>query len=52
MTKKFASNNEFHLSVMYAPKVDIQGTNPNTGPQTGSLFMEQWDVEVGWVFKL
>ena len=52
MTKKFASDNEFSLSVMYAPKVDIQGTNPNPGPQTGSLFMEQWDIEVGWVFKL
>lgn len=51
-SKKLASNNEVHLSLMYAPEKKVSGTNPNTGPQTGSLYMSQWDLELGWVFKL
>ena len=51
-SKKLASDNEFHLSVMYAPEEKVRGTNPNTGPQTGHLYMSQWDVELGWVFHL
>jgi long-chain fatty acid transport protein len=51
-SKILASNNEIHLSVMYAPEKKVHGTNPNTGPQTGNIYMSQWDVELGWVFKL
>jgi long-chain fatty acid transport protein len=51
-SKTLSSNNEFHFAVMYAPEEEVSGTNPNTGPQTGNLYMSQWDVEVGWVFKL
>jgi len=51
-SKKFASDNEFHAAVMYAPEEKVHGSNPNTGPQTGHLFMDQWELELGWVFKL
>jgi long-chain fatty acid transport protein len=51
-SKTLASNNEVHLSVMYAPEEKVYGTNPNTGPQTGHIYMSQWDIELGWVFKL
>jgi long-chain fatty acid transport protein len=51
-SKKLSNNNEFLMSFMYAPEKKVYGTNPNTGPQTGNLYMSQWDVEVSWVFKL
>lgn len=51
-SKQLASGNDFHLSVMYAPEEEVHGQNPNTGPQTGHLYMSQWEVELGWVFKL
>ena len=34
-------------AALYAPEADISGTNPNTGPQTGSIRMSQWEVLVG-----
>ncbi len=46
-TKKFG-NNELNLAFMYAPEKDSPGMNPNTGPQTGSLYMEQLEMEVSW----
>ena len=51
-SKTLASNNEIHLSFMYSPEEEVHGQNPNTGPQTGNLYMSQWDIEIGWVFKL
>ncbi len=51
-SKKLSSDNEFHMAFMYAPEVKVHGQNPNTGPQTGNLYMSQWEVELGWVFKL
>ncbi len=51
-SKALASDNEFHASFMYAPEEEVHGQNPNTGPQTGLLYMSQWEVELGWVFKL
>ena len=42
-------SDRFELSgaAMYAPTAEISGTNPNTGPQTGKLTMNQWEVLVG-----
>ncbi len=51
-SKKLASDNEFHASFMYAPEKAVYGQNPNTGPQTGNLYMSQWEVELGWVHKM
>ena len=50
--KKLASNNEINLAVMYAPEERVHGTNPNTGPQTGYLYMDQWQVSLGWTFRM
>ena len=52
LSKRLTSDNEVHLSVMYAPEEKVHGQNPNTGPQTGNIYMSQWDIELGWVFKL
>lgn len=49
--KKLASGNEINLAVMYAPKEEVYGTNPNTGPQTGHVEMSQWDLELGWTVR-
>lgn len=38
---------ELSGAAMYAPEEEISGTNPNTGPQTGSIRMDQWEVLVG-----
>lgn len=46
LTRTFA-NMELSLSLLYAPENKVTGTNPNTGPQTGSLEMNQYEVEVG-----
>jgi long-chain fatty acid transport protein len=51
-SKTFASDNQFHMAFMYSPEEKVHGSNPNTGPRTGHLFMDQWEVEIGWVFKL
>ena len=46
--KKLDSTSEINVAFMYAPEEEVHGTNPNTGPQTGSVWMEQWEIEVGW----
>lgn len=50
--KKLGTNNEINLAVMYAPEEKVHGTNPNTGPQTGYLYMDQWQVSLGWTFRM
>jgi long-chain fatty acid transport protein len=40
---------EFNLSFAYMPKETVDGTSPAiTGAQTGSLYMEQKDIEISW----
>ena len=46
--KKLTGDSEINLAVSYMPENEIKGTNPNTGPQTGSVYMDQWDIELGW----
>ncbi len=39
----------FNVSFAYMPKEELSGTNPNiTQSQTGSIFMEQMDIELSW----
>jgi long-chain fatty acid transport protein len=41
--------NEFNLSFAYMPKETVDGTSPSiTGTQTGSIYMEQMDIELSW----
>ncbi|MCK9297175.1 MAG: outer membrane protein transport protein [Desulfobulbaceae bacterium] len=46
LTRTFAAM-DLSLSLLYAPENRVSGTNPNTGPQTGSLEMNQYEVEIG-----
>ncbi|MEW6290372.1 MAG: outer membrane protein transport protein [Thermodesulfobacteriota bacterium] len=46
LTRTFG-NMELSLSLLYAPENKVSGTNPNTGLQTGSLAMSQYEVEIG-----
>jgi long-chain fatty acid transport protein len=46
--KQLANDSELNFAFMYAPKETVPGTNPNTGPQTGDIFMEQLELGVSW----
>ena len=48
VSKKIGKNQEFDFGFAYVPKETVHGTNPNTGPQTGSLQMRQWQLSLGW----
>jgi long-chain fatty acid transport protein len=49
MTKIFGDM-ELNVALMYAPVEKMHGANPNIGPQTGSLEMNQFEVEIGFGF--
>ncbi|EGW54938.1 OmpP1/FadL family transporter [Candidatus Endoriftia persephone] len=48
---KLGGGHELNAAFMYAPEEQVTGTNPNTGPQTGDLWMDQWEVEIGWAMR-
>jgi long-chain fatty acid transport protein len=52
-TKKIGSNQEVHLSVMYALENDISGANTLEAPgqQTIKLTMNQWEYTAGYSWK-
>lgn len=44
-----SAKDEFNLAFAYMPKETIDGTSPSiTQTQTGSLYMEQKDIEISW----
>ena len=47
---RHSATDSFNLSLAYMPKATIEGgSNSNiTGGQTGSLFMEQKEIEISW----
>ncbi len=45
---RLESESEINVSFMYAPEERVGGTSPMTGPQTGEIWMSQWEIEVGW----
>lgn len=45
--KILESGTEINVSFNYAPNEKVYGTNPNTGPQTGFLEMDQFEIELG-----
>ena len=47
-SRKLDKNQEISVAFWYAPKETVHGQNPNTGPQTGSIEMSQWEIEIGW----
>jgi long-chain fatty acid transport protein len=50
-TKGFGKRYELNLAYTHAFNEKVSGTNPNTGPQTGFLEMDQNEVEVSWSRK-
>jgi long-chain fatty acid transport protein len=49
MTRIFGDM-ELNVALMYAPVEKMRGTNANLGPQTGTLEMSQFEVEIGFGF--
>ncbi len=47
-SRRIDKNHEISVAVWYAPSETVYGQNPNTGPQTGSMEMKQWELEIGW----
>jgi len=51
LTREIGDDQEFNLSVGYAPSEDVTGPNPFDPAQTIKLEMEQYDVQVGYAWK-
>ncbi|MCU7810289.1 MAG: outer membrane protein transport protein [Candidatus Thiodiazotropha sp. (ex Notomyrtea botanica)] len=51
-TRQLNSGHELTLSLTHSPREEVKGTNPNTSGQTGTLYMEQTELEItyGWRF--
>jgi long-chain fatty acid transport protein len=45
---KLDKESEINVALMYAPEESVTGDNPNTGFQTYEVWMDQWEIEVGW----
>jgi long-chain fatty acid transport protein len=50
-TRNLLNKQTIDLAFTYMPNAKIYGTNPNTGPQTGYVEMDQWEIEVGWSMR-
>lgn len=44
------ANNELSFALSYAPKVELYGVNNQVGGQSGYLYMDQWDLNIGWTW--
>jgi len=49
--KQLDKKSEINVAFMYAPNEKVHGLNPNTGPQTGLVEIEEWEIEVGWATR-
>ena len=50
-TKQQGEDNEWNLSLMYAPEKSVSGINPFDPTQTLEIEMYQWEVEVSYGWK-
>ena len=50
-TKGFGKRYELNFAYTHAFNKKVSGTNPDTGPQTGFLEMDQNEVEISWSRK-
>jgi long-chain fatty acid transport protein len=51
-TYRHSASDEFNLSLAYMPKNEIEDRNPAiTGGQSGSIYMEQKDIEISWTHR-
>ncbi|MFZ0255874.1 MAG: outer membrane protein transport protein [Gammaproteobacteria bacterium] len=52
LTYRFGGGHEINLAYMHAFENEIEGQNqPNTGSQTGNVFMSQNEVEISWGYR-
>ncbi len=52
LTYRFGGGHEINLAYMHAFYNAIEGQNqPNTGSQTGDVFMDQNEVEISWGYR-
>ena len=52
LTHRFSGGHEINLAYMHAFENVIEGQNqPNTGSQTGEVFMSQNEVEISWGYR-
>ncbi len=47
-TYKYSDTNQVNMSLTRAFKEEVEGTSVFTGSQTGSVEMEQWELELSW----
>lgn len=45
-------DNELSFAINYAPEVKLYGVNSQIGNQSGYLYMDQWDFDIGWTWHL
>ncbi|UHD15585.1 OmpP1/FadL family transporter [Thiocapsa bogorovii] len=46
---RFTEKDEFAFSFSYMPEEEVNGTSPSiTQGQTGSIYMQQMDIQIGW----
>jgi long-chain fatty acid transport protein len=46
---RFTDRDEFALAFSYMPEEELSGTSPSiTQSQSGSIYMEQMDIQIGW----
>lgn len=48
VSHKLDQDSGVSLAVTYVPEEKVHGTNINTGPQTGYIYMSQWELELGY----
>lgn len=46
------ADNELSFALSYAPNVKLYGENNQVGGQSGYLYMDQWDFNIGWAWHL
>jgi long-chain fatty acid transport protein len=51
-SKAISQTIDFNVAFMYAPNEKVYGKNPNTGPQTGFIEMDQYEIAISWGIKL
>lgn len=48
-TYRHSDSDEFNLAFSYMPKEELSGTSPSiTQSQSGSIYMQQMDIEISW----
>lgn len=52
MTKALTKDRELNIALTHSPRQELTGNNPNTSTQTGTLRMQQTELEITYSWKL